>query len=252
MGVLNVTPDSFSDGGKFNSIKKALAQAKKLIKEGADILDIGGESSGPNSQNVSLAEELNRVIPIIKALRKFTEIPISIDTYKSQVAEEALKAGANIINDVTALRGDKNMAAVAKKHQCHLILMYSKDPTARTTTQETKYKDVIATIKDFLKKQLNYAVKNGIKKSNLIIDPGMGGFISMLPKYSYEILARLKELKSLKLPILIGVSRKSFLGGPIDQRDQKSAALAAIAYLNGASIIRTHNITATKECLKWI
>ncbi len=251
MGILNVTPDSFSDGGKFNTIEKAVKRAKQIESEGADMIDIGGESTGPNSQNISLEEELKRVIPVIKRIRQISKLPISIDTYKSEVAAQALENGANLINDVTALRGDKNMAKIVSKYNCPIILMYSKDKTPRTTKETIEYKDILKTIKIFLKNRIKYAEKQGIKKSQIIIDPGMGAFISGIPKYSFEIIAKLKELKELGLPILIGISRKSFLGGRIETRDNKSSTLSAIAYLNGADIIRTHNIKAQRECLKW-
>ncbi len=249
MGILNLTPDSFSDGGEFNTIEKALRKVSKLEKEGADIIDIGGESTGPGSKDVSLEKELNRVIPLLREIRKHTKLPISIDTYKSQVAKKALEEGADMINDVTALRGDPSLAKVIAHYKCPIILMYSKDKTARTTLKEVHYKDVIKTIKAFLRKQINFAHEHNIK--NIIIDPGMGQFISSIPKYSFEIIARLNELKSLKHKILIGISRKSFLGGELTKRDEKSAALSTIAYLNGASIIRTHNIKETRSCLTW-
>ncbi len=264
MGVLNVTPDSFSDGGKFNKLEKAVKRAKQMESEGADIIDIGGESTGPNSKFISLEEELKRVIPVIKLIRRISKLPISIDTYKSEVAKQALENGANLINDVTALRGDKNMAKIAAKYNCPIILMYSKDKTPRTTREAIDYEDVIKTIKTFLKNRIKFAEKQGIKKSQIIIDPGIGAFVSGIPKYSFEIIAKLKCLKELGFPILIGISRKSFLhpakGGAskkcsqsehLKTRDLKSAILSAIAYLNGADIIRTHNITAQLECLKW-
>jgi len=242
MGILNLTPDSFSDGGRFNTEQSALKQARKLIRDGADIIDIGGESTGPNSRNVSLKEELNRVIPILKKIRKITKIPISIDTYKAEVASQALEAGANIINDVTALRGDKNMASVAAKYNCPIILMYSKDSTQRTTRAPKKYKDVIKTIKDFWKSRVSYATRHGIKKENIILDPGMGAFVSGIADYSFEIVTRLNELTNLGFPVLIGISRKSFLGGHIKERDKKATSLTTIAVLNGVSIIRTHHV----------
>ncbi len=246
MGVLNLTPDSFSDGGMHNSIKKALTRAKQMEKEGADIIDIGGESSGPGSKNIKLKEEEERVLPVLKELRKKTKLLISIDTYKAKLADKALKEGANIINDVTGLRGDRDMAEIIAKHKCPVIIMYSKDKTARTTVKKKKYTDVIATIEKFFKQQIK---KHGIKKSQIIIDPGMGQFISAIPKYSYEILARLGELKKLRYPILVGVSRKSFLGGGVESREKKGLVANAIAYLNGASIIRTHDIEGTKKFL---
>jgi len=247
MGILNFTPDSFSDGGQFNSIEKAKKRVKEMEKEGADIIDIGGESTGPGSKNVKLEEELNRVIPIIKAITKITKLPISIDTYKADVADQALQSGAKIINDVTGLRGDKEMVNIASKHQCPTIIMYAKDKTARTSKTAKRYQDVIKTIKTFLEKQSKYAIKNGIKKENIILDPGMGAFISTIPSYSYEIISRLSELPK---PLLIGISRKSFLGGKLAERDLKAMPLTAIAYLNGASIIRTHDVKGIVETFK--
>lgn len=252
MGILNLTPDSFSDGGNFNDHKKAIKRVKEMEKQGADIIDIGGESTGPKSKNVTLEEELKRVIPIIKAIRKHTKLPISIDTYKAEVAKQAIEAGANMINDVTALRGDKKMAEIAAKYKTPIILMYSKDSTPRTTIKKKKYKNVIKTIESFFQKQIKYAASKGIKKKNIIIDPGMGQFISAIPKYSYEIIARLNELQKMNYPILIGISRKSFLGGKIEERDEKGKIPTAIAYLNGSSIIRTHDVRGIKELFKTI
>ena len=250
MGILNVTPDSFSDGNQFNNLSKALKRIKEMEEEGADIIDIGGESTGPNSKNVSIEEERERVIPILKEALKITKLPISIDTYKSKIAEECLKLGAKIINDVTALRGDKEMAKVIAQYKVPIILMYSKDPTARTTQLEKHYKNVIKTIEDFLKKQIGIAKRSGIKDAQIIIDPGMGNFISKLPKYSFEILNNLNKLMSIKKPICIGASRKSFLGGKIEERDLRGEIVSAIAYLNGASIIRTHDVKGTKKLLE--
>ncbi len=249
MGILNLTPDSFSDGGCFNDLNKSLKRVKEMEDQGVDIIDIGGESTGPNSKNVSLDEELFRVIPVLKEIRKITDKPISIDTYKSEVARQALTLGADMINDVTALRGDKNMANVAAKFKCPVILMYSKDNSPRTTIKKKKYKDVIFTIKKFFEDRIKYAKKNGIAEKNIIIDPGLGQFISALPKYSFEIIARLNELKTLNKKIALGISRKSFLGGVMEDRDEKSCILSAIAAINGASILRTHNIKGTKQCL---
>lgn len=248
MGILNLTPDSFSDGGKHNTLKSALKRAHDLENEGADIIDLGGESTGPNSPIISLDEEIKRVIPILKEIRKQTKLPISVDTYKAEVAHLALEEGANIINDVTALRGDKKMPEIIEKYNCPLIMMYSKDKTPRTKISNKHYRNIISTIEKFFKKQLEYAGKHKIK--NIIIDPGMGQFISNIPKYSFEIIARLAELKNLKRPILIGISRKSFLGnGSLQQRDERGKTAAAIAYFNGASIIRTHDIKGLKQYL---
>jgi dihydropteroate synthase len=250
MGILNITPDSFSDGGNYYNINSALKRAKAIIKEGADIIDIGGESTGVGSKFISSKEELKRILPVIKGIRKFSKIPISVDTYKSQVAEKALLSGANIINDITSFRGDGKILNIIKKYNCPYIIMYSKDKTPRTTKKNKKYKNIIATITGFFKKRLQILEKKGIKKSNIILDPGMGQFISAIPQYSYEIISRLKELKdNFNLPILIGISRKSFLQGAVKKRDEKGNALSMIAYLNGASIIRTHDVKGLKEFL---
>lgn len=250
MGILNLTPDSFSDGGKFNSCEKALRRALEMEKEGADIVDIGGESTGPNSSNVTLEEEIKRIISILKIIRQNTKLPISIDTYKSEVAEQALNEGADMINDVTSLRSDPRIAKIAARYKCPIILMYSKDKTPRTTIKSVHYKDVIRTIGDFLQLRIKTAKKAGILDENIIIDPGMGAFISSIPKYSFEIISRLKELTQMGYPILLGASRKSFLGGNMSERDIKGQIVSAIAYLNGASIIRTHDVKGTKHILE--
>lgn len=247
MGVLNVTPDSFSDGGKFFDLKKAVKRAVEMEKEGADILDIGGESTGPKSVKISLDEELERVIPVIKAIRKITDVPISIDTYKSEVALQALMAGADIVNDVTAMRGDKKMAKVVADAGCPVVMMYSKDNTPRTTVKKKKYTDVIKTIEEFFDERIEYASSQGVLLKNIIIDPGMGQFISALPRYSFEIITRLAELKNVGCPILVGLSRKSFLGGEMNDRDEMVKGLSSVAYLNGADIIRTHDVGGLKK-----
>lgn len=247
MGILNLTPDSFSDGGKYTSSQKAIKRVQKMEKEGADIIDIGGESTGPGSKHISLKEELKRIIPVLKKIRKHTNLPISIDTYKAEVARQALEEGADIVNDVTALRNDHKMSEIIAKHKCPIILMHSKDNTPRTTVKKKHYKDVIKTIKDFFKDRLKYAKQHGIKSDQIILDPGMGQFISAIPRYSYEIIASLKEFTTLGKPILVGISRKSFLGGPMGTRLEKGIIASAIAHLNGASIIRTHDVKETKE-----
>lgn len=259
MGVLNVTPDSFSDGGKFVKPDLALKHAIQMMKEGADIIDIGGESSGPNSKNVSLDEELSRILPILEKLRQESDVLISIDTYKAKVAQISLQKGANIINDVTALRGDTNMAETLASFDVPIVIMYSKDPNARTTRQETQYENVFQTIHDFLEDRLNYAAKKGINRDRFILDPGMGAFISSDPKYSLQVLKNLAKFQSFKLPILIGASRKGFISqvlnlpaGDMPQRLEGGLACAAIAVWNDAKIIRTHDIKATKQVIDMI
>ncbi len=252
MGILNITPDSFFDGGKYFStalavlVKHASAHAKKLINAGADIIDIGGESSGPGSVNVPLEEELCRIIPVIRAFRKshdpkLRKIWISVDTYKAEVARQAFNAGANMINDVTALRGDPEMPHILVKTEMPLILIYSKDSTARTTKKKTKYKNVMRSVSNFLRERTRFALKCGIKRENIIIDPGMGAFVSAVPKYSFEILQQLHKLKKLGYPICVGPSMKSFLGGNIKDRGIPSIFAAWYAMQNGANIVRTHN-----------
>lgn len=278
MGVLNVTPDSFSDGGKFFNAGKAVKHALKMIKEGADIIDIGGESSGPGSKFVTEEEELRRVIPVIMSLRDLlslralrlrsgqaprsnphtrllrrslalaprNDIIISIDTYKAEVARQAIAAGASIVNDVTALRGDPETAKAIANSGAKIVLMYSKDFSARTTRKKKRYKDVVRTVIKFLKSRIDFALKQGIKRSQIIIDPGMGAFISAIPKYSFEILACLKEFKKLGFPILIGASNKSFLSGAIGGRLTPTLIAHLIAVQNGANIIRVHDVKEHK------
>ncbi len=247
MGVLNITPDSFSDGGKFFNVEKAVQHAEQMIKEGADIIDIGGESSGPGSKFVTAEEELRRIIPAIKKITpiaKKKKILVSVDTYKAEVARQAIEAGVRIVNDVTALRGDPKMAHVVAKTGVKIILMYSKDSSARTTRKKKRYKDVVKTAMGFLEERIGFALKSGIKRSQIIIDPGMGMFLSAIPKYSFEILRSLAEFKKLGFPILIGASRKSFLPGVISERLVPTLIVHLIAIQNGADIIRVHDVKA--------
>ncbi len=252
MGVLNVTPDSFSDGGQFYDPKQALNHALQLIEDGADIIDIGGEASGPSSQYVSLQEEIQRVIPVIQAIRKHSKVPISVDTYKSEVANQALIHGANIINDITAFRADNTMLEVIKKHQAKICIMYSKDATARTTKTAQTYQNIMTHIYSFLKTRLILLEQAGIPKQNIIIDPGMGAFLSTIPHYSYQVIAQLAKLKKLHPHILIGMSRKSFLLGDTPSREAKAQALSVIALQNGASILRTHDVKNLKSYLEQV
>lgn len=250
LAILNTTPDSFSDGGKHNTPTKALKKALQLLKDGVDIIDIGGQSTAPNAPKISTAEELARTIPIIKALRAKTKAPISIDTTNAQVAQKALQAGATIINDVSALRADRRMASVAAKANCQIILMYSKD-SKQTTIHPKQYRDIIQTIAAFFTKRIAYAKAQGINPKNIILDPGLGHFISADPKYSYEIIARLPELKA-KFPkhkFLLGISRKSFLGGPIEERDNRGLPLQILAAHLGADYLRTHEVKELKNQL---
>lgn len=253
MGVLNVTPDSFSDGGKYLQAGKAVKHAMQMVKDGADIIDIGGQSTGPGSKSVSLGEELRRVLPVLRRLRPKIKILISVDTWGAEVAEQALECGADMINDVTALRGDKKMASVLAKYNKPVVLMYSKDKTARTSMRNVLYDDVVKTVKDFLKKQIEVAVRGGIQRKNLILDPGMGAFVSSSAKYSLEILARLKEFQIFGLPILVGPSKKSFIGQtlnlPLSERLEGGLACAVVAVMNGASILRVHDVKQIRRII---
>jgi dihydropteroate synthase len=254
VGILNVTPDSYFDGGKWNSMDLALTRAEEMIAEGADWIEVGGESTGPNSKDISLEEEIDRTINVIKEIRKrWGSVNISIDTYKAEVAREAIIAGATMVNDITAGRGDTKMfAEVAKFAEfAKLVLMYAKDPTPRTSIQSLQYDDVIVTIKNFLSERIDAAVAAGISRDRIIIDPGLGHFVSSDPKYSFEIIARLEELLSLGCPIFLSPSRKSFLAGKenLSPADRLPATIAAssIAVIHGASFIRTHDVAAVKR-----
>ena len=252
MGVVNVTPDSFSDGGDFYKQEDAEKQIQKLIKDKADIIDIGGESTGPGSQDISLEEEMKRVKPIIDFITKnklYKKAQFSIDTYKAPVARYALENGFTMVNDVTALRGDPSMVDVLIDYQPKVILMYSKDPTPRTTTENMQYADIIASIKSFLIGQLVTLLDAGFSEENIILDPGMGMFVSADPKYSFEIIDRLLELKQLGYPVCVGVSRKSFLGGKPKERETSSIEWSIRAIKNGADIIRIHNVALLKKSL---
>ena len=256
MGVLNVTPDSFSDGGEFNTVDKAVARALEMVEEGADIVDIGGESTGPGSKDVSLDEELSRVIPVIEKLRTETDVLLSVDTYKSEVASQAIKLGVDMVNDVTAFRGDERMVEVLASHDVPVVIMYSKDDTPRTTLNVVEYDDVVLTVKGFLEERIQVGEKGGIKRERIIVDPGMGAFVSGDFKYSLHILKRLEELNTLELPILVGPSRKSFIGAvldlPLNDRVEGGLASSAVAAMNGASILRVHDVKETRRVVDMV
>lgn len=256
MGVLNVTPDSFSDGGKYVKVDKAVRRALKMVEEGADIIDIGGESTGPGSKNVSADNELTRVIPVFEKLRGETNAVLSVDTYKSTVALHAIKVGADMVNDVTAFRGDSGMVKVVAQHEVPVVIMYSKDTTPRTTKKPVHYDDVMETVMDFLQERIEVGERGGIKREQFIVDPGMGAFISADGKYSLQILRRLRELREFDLPVLVGPSRKSFIGQvldlPIDVRMEGGLAACAVALVNGASILRVHDVKETRRVVDMV
>ena len=253
MGILNVTPDSFSDGGKFLTIDSALKRVEEMIDEGADFIDIGGESTRPGSERVSLDEELKRVIPVIEKISEnFPEIPISIDTYKSKVAEEAISAGAWIVNDISGLNFDEKMKDVVIKEKVPVILMHIKG-TPENMQKNPVYKNLIGEIFSYLKKSIDLIEENGGNRDNIIIDPGIG--FGKTFDHNLEILNRLEEFKSFGLPVLIGASRKSFLGAILKEENPEkrvigSLAVAAISAIKGAKILRVHDVKQTIETLK--
>jgi len=247
MGILNVTPDSFYDGGRYRDEKAAIRQGIKLVKNGADIVDIGGESSRPGARRTAIKEELKRVIPVIEELKNRLKVPISIDTYKSRVAEEALKAGAEMINDISALRMDKKMVRVAEKYNIPVVLMHMQG-SPRIMQRHPHYRDVIAEIYQFLNNRIRFAENNGISQDKIIIDPGIG--FGKTTEHNLLIIKHLKKFTSLRKPILIGPSRKSFIGNilnlPVEKRLEGTVAAAAACLLNGAEILRVHDVKQIK------
>ncbi len=254
MGVLNVTPDSFSDGGRFFETDTAVAQGLKLVADGADIIDIGGESTRPFSDPVPAQEEIRRVAPVIAALSEKTAVPISIDTNKADVAREAIRAGASIINDVSALRMDPEMATVAAETGVPVILMHMKD-TPKTMQMAPNYENLMEEIQTFLADAIGYAVENGIDRSRIIVDPGIGFGKTM--SHNLEIMAGLAQFHDLACPILVGASRKTFLRKLLCKDDQtdispdipmvESATQASVAaaILGGAHVVRVHDVAGT-------
>lgn len=247
MGVLNVTPDSFSDGGAYLNINTAITQAKTMVAEGATIIDIGGESSRPGAEPVPVNVELERVLPVIQALvSEQLDVPISIDTTKAVVAKHALEAGAHIINDITALRGDTAMAQVAAEMEAGVILMHMKG-TPRTMQRSPHYKDVVKEVCKALKNWINDASQNGIAPDRIIVDPGIG--FGKTTEQNLQILKQLELFKQLNKPILIGTSRKSFIGNllelPVTERVEGTLATVCWAIAHGADIVRVHDVKAT-------
>ena len=254
MAILNVTPDSFSDGGKFFSVDEALKQAEKFIEEGADILDIGGESTRPNSERVSMEEEIRRVVPIIEAIAKRFDTPISIDTSKSEVARKAVETGAEIINDISGLRFDERIAEVAAKTNSGLILMHLRGEF-ETMHKQTPVENILRDVSEGLRRSIEKAKSYGVKNENIALDVGIG--FSKTLAQNLELIAKLRVLTDefAGFPMLVGTSRKSFIGkilndAPPDERLQGSLASAAIAVWNGAKIVRVHDVRATVETLK--
>ena len=244
MGILNVTPDSFSDGGEFSGVATALAQAKEMINRGVDIIDIGGESTRPHAEPVRAEQELRRVIPVIERIRQESNIPISIDTTKATVARQAIAAGADIVNDISGATFDEEMLSTVAQLDVPIILMHIRG-TPKTMQSLTDYQDVVAEVAEFLNSQVGKAIACGIDRDKIIIDPGIG--FAKKAEQSLELLQRLSELKALELPILVGVSRKSFMR-PILLKDEPkeriwgTAAACYGAIARGADILRVHDV----------
>jgi len=249
MGIVNVTPDSFSDGGKFYSTKDAIAHASKLICEGADIIDIGGESTRPGANEISSSDELKRVIPVIKGIRSNNpDILISIDTTKAIVAKEAVEVGANIINDVSGLSFDSQMPKTVASLNVPIIIMHMKG-NPRNMQKNPEYKDLIDEILDYFKERIKIATKAGIDREMIILDPGIG--FGKTVEHNFQILSKLNKFNKLELPLLIGTSRKSFIGltlnlSPEDRVDG-TAATVALGVNNGARIVRVHDVEKMKR-----
>lgn len=253
MGVINVTPDSFADGGKFFNSDMAVSAALEMVENGADIIDIGGESTGPGSKDVTAVEELERIMPVILALRPKTTVKISVDTYKAEVAEKVLDAGADMINDVTGLRGDMAMAKLLAKRSVPVVIMYSKDDSPRTSAQDTQYENVTKTVSDFLMSRVEFALSEGIKEENIILDPGAGAFISTYPKYTLELINRISELTALGFPVMFGPSKKSFIGQtlnlPVYERLEGTLAACVVCVMKGVKILRVHDVKEARRAV---
>jgi len=249
MGILNVTPDSFSDGGLFYSPQKAIEHGLRMADEGADIIDIGGESTRPGSAAVPTHVELKRVVPVIEGLIGKIKIPLSIDTKKSRVARLAVDAGAEIINDVSALSGDRNMAKTASETHAAVILMHMRGKPANMQKGNLDYSNLMGEITDYLQKSSEKALKAGVEKESIIFDPGIG--FGKTPEDNYKIIRNLSGLKALGMPVMIGTSRKSFIGKTtgdgLSDRMEGTAATVAAAIMNGCHIVRVHDVAAMKK-----
>jgi dihydropteroate synthase len=251
MGIVNVTPDSFSDGGKYFDAGKAATHGERLAEEGAEVLDIGGESTRPGAEPVTVEEEIRRVVPVIQSLRVKLRIPISVDTVKSQVARAALEAGADIVNDVSALRADPAMAALIAREAVPVVLMHMQG-TPQTMQHNPTYGDVVEEVGAFLRERVRYAVERGIAPQNILVDPGIG--FGKNVDHNIALLRGLAPLAAINQPLLVGASRKAFIGklldlGP-DERLEGSLAAAVAAALAGANMIRVHDVKEAVRALR--
>jgi len=253
MGVLNVTPDSFSDGGRFLKPDAAYRQAIRMEKEGADIIDIGGESTRPGSASVSVEEELRRLVPVLARLKGRLKIPISIDTKKAEVAEAALKLGASIVNDVSGLHGDERIASLCARYKAGLVIMHMKG-SPKTMQRRPVYKDLLADVASYINKGTRIALKAGVKKESIIIDPGIG--FGKTLNHNLRIIKELGFFKRSGFAVLIGLSRKSFIGKlfglEVGERLIPTVCAEVIAINNGADIIRAHDVKEAVMAAKMV
>jgi len=251
MGILNVTPDSFSDGGRYAGTKTALARALQMAEEGADIIDIGGESTRPGALPVTGEVELERVLPVVEHLKKKAGVLISIDTRKSVVAEAALRAGAHIINDVSALEFDPRMAETARRYKAGIILMHKKGEP-QNMQKSPRYDNVVGEVTNYLKERLDFLAGEGIVRETMAIDPGVG--FGKTADHNLKLISNIEDLKAIGRPLVIGLSRKNFLGritgGGVTER--LAASLAALAYclMKGADVMRMHDVKESRDVLK--
>jgi dihydropteroate synthase len=251
MGILNLTPDSFYDGGRRFDPAKAVADALALVEAGADIIDIGGESTRPGAEPVPAEEELRRVLPVIRALRPQAEMPLSIDTYKAEVARQALAEGVDIVNDISALSFDPDMGSVVATERVPVVLMHMQGEP-RSMQKQPRYHDVVAEVHDFLAARIEAALAQGIERANIVIDPGIG--FGKTLEHNYALLRHLPSFASLGQPLLVGASRKAFIGRVLDIADadhrlEGSLAAAVAAVLGGAHIVRVHDVRETRRAL---
>jgi dihydropteroate synthase len=253
MGVLNVTPDSFSDGGRFFEWTRAVEHGKRLAEEGADILDLGGESTRPGSRPVSEEEELRRVIPVIEVLRPEISLPISIDTRKAAVAERALQSGADMVNDISALRFDEGMAEVVSRRRVPVVLMHMRGQP-ETMQADTRYEDLVGEIREFFRERIDYAVSRGIPRDRIILDPGIGFGKSLEEKHNLILLKELGSFRDLNQPLMVGTSRKGFIGRildlPPEEREEGTLATIVVAVQNGANIVRVHDVRRARRAVQ--
>lgn len=251
MGILNITPDSFSDGGRFFDPSKAIKQAVRMAEEGADIIDVGGESTRPGAESVTLEEELRRIVPLVKELVKEVPIPLSIDSYKSEVAEQALNAGAHIINDISGLRFDNAMAGLAARYKAPVVIMHIKG-TPKDMQQNPVYEDLISEVKYYLEEGVRLAQVAGLKRDQVIVDVGIG--FGKTVSHNLELINRLDEFHSIGCPMLIGPSRKSFIGSilnlPVSERLEGTIAAVTMAISRGVHIVRVHDCWPIKRAVQ--